>query len=369
MNENRSVNLTDALVCTDINEQHWQAVCARDTTQDGTFYFAVRTTGIYCKPSCSARRPKRQNVEFFSSCAEAENAGYRACLRCHPRLASAPEPNLALMQQICRAIESSDEPISLNQLADRFAMSPYHLQRTFKRIIGVSPKQYATALRTNRLKHELRKGGDVTTATYNAGFDASSTLAAQSNALLGMTPSRYKKNGQQANIRYTVRQSPLGWLLAAATERGLCAVRLADSVEALEATLKSEFAAAEITRQENGLGEWVDAIVDYLQGQQPHLDLPIDVRATAFQQRVWQELQAIPYGETRSYAEIASAIDNPKAVRAVARACASNSVALVVPCHRVVRGDGELGGYRWGMERKRQLLEMEKMGQGDKLKG
>lgn len=339
---------------------HWQAICERDVTQDGHFFFAVRTTGIYCKPSCPSRRPKPENVEFFNTAEDAETAGYRPCLRCHPKETVAPEPNLALMQRVCRAIENSDEELSLNQLADHFALSPYHLQRTFKRIIGVSPKQYATALRTQRLKEELRNCSDVTSATYHAGFGSSSALAEQSHTLLGMTPTRYRNNGQQASIRYTVRPCSLGWLLAAATDRGLCAVRLGDSPEALEATLHNEFAAAEITRQDHDFADWVDAILNYLQGEQPHLNLPIDVRATAFQQRVWKELQAIPYGETRSYAQVAKSIDNPNAVRAVARACASNSVALVVPCHRVVRGDGELGGYRWGMERKRELLEMER---------
>lgn len=338
----------------------WQAVCERDATQDGTFFFAVHTTGVYCKPSCAARRPKRENVTFFRTVDEAETAGYRPCLRCHPRAEVTPEPNLALMEQVCRTIESSEEELSLNQLADRFAMSPYHLQRTFKRIIGVSPKQYGAAQRAKRLKQALKQGSDVTTATYNAGFESASTLAGQSNHVLGMTPSTYRKSGQQTEIRYTIRPCPLGWLLAAATERGLCAVRLGDSAEALEATLRHEFAAAEIHQQEGGLALWVDTIVAYLRGEQPHLDLPFDVRATAFQQRVWKALQSIPYGETRSYAQVAQAINNPKAVRAVARACASNSVALVVPCHRVVRGDGDLGGYRWGVERKQKLLAMEK---------
>ncbi|MFN8445414.1 MAG: bifunctional DNA-binding transcriptional regulator/O6-methylguanine-DNA methyltransferase Ada [Caldilineaceae bacterium] len=339
--------------------QLWQAVCERDATQDGTFFFAVRTTGIYCKPSCAARRPKRENVAFFATQDEAEAAGYRPCQRCHPRTEVLPEPNLALMEQVCRMIESSEEELSLNQLADHFALSPYHLQRTFKRIIGVSPKQYAAAHRTKRLKHELKQGSSVTTATYNAGFESNSTLAGQTNHLLGMTPSIYQKSGQATEIQYTIRPCPLGWLLAARTERGLCAVRLGDSPESLETTLRNEFNAAILQPQEEGLASWVDRIVDYLHGHQPHLDLPVDVRATAFQQRVWKELQSIPYGETRSYGQVAQSIEQPRAVRAVARACASNSVALVVPCHRVVRGDGDLGGYRWGVDRKQKLLEME----------
>lgn len=337
----------------------WQAVCERDETQDGSFFFAVRTTGIYCKPSCAARRPKRENVAFFGTPDEAEAAGYRPCQRCHPRAEVLPEPNLALMEQVCRTIESSEEELSLNQLADHFAMSPYHLQRTFKRIIGVSPKQYAAAHRAKRLKQELKQGSSVTTATYNAGFESNSTLAGQANHLLGMTPSIYQNNGQATEIQYTIRPCPLGWLLAARTERGLCAVRLGDNPESLETTLRNEFAAATLRPQEEGLAPWVDSIVDYLHGHQPHLDLPVDVRATAFQQRVWKELQSIPYGETRSYGQVAQSIEQPRAVRAVARACASNSVALVVPCHRVVRGDGDLGGYRWGVERKQKLLAME----------
>ncbi len=338
----------------------WQAVVARDAAFDGTFFFAVRTTGIYCKPSCSARQPKRENVEFFSSPEEAETAGYRACLRCHPRSSNRPEPNLALMQEVCAAIAESADALSLNQLADRFHLSPYHLQRTFKRLVGVSPKQYATALRSQRLKTQLKNGDTVTNAIYASGYNTNSVMYGESNERLGMTPTHYRQQGKGNRIQYTVRACPLGYMLVAATERGLCAVRLGDSADALAATLRSEFAAAEITANDSMMEQSVGQILDYLVGQRPHFDLPVDVQATAFQQRVWSALQAIPYGSTRSYGDIAEAIGQPNAVRAVARACASNSVALVIPCHRVVRENGDLGGYRWGIERKKRLLEMEK---------
>jgi AraC family transcriptional regulator of adaptative response/methylated-DNA-[protein]-cysteine methyltransferase len=338
----------------------WQAVLERDRACDGEFVFAVRTTGVYCRPSCPARRPRRENVCFFERPAQAEAAGFRPCQRCHPDQAAPPEPNLALMQAVCRAImDQSDRPPTLEELGRQFGMSPFHLQRTFKRIVGVTPKQYAAAQRAERLKRHLKEKTSVTEAIYEAGYPSSSSAYAQATSHLGMTPAAYRRGGQATAITFAIAPCPLGYLLVAATPNGLCAVRLGDSTEELAAALNGEFPAASVQPDDGRLGPWVASIQDYLAGAQPHFDLPLDVRATAFQHRVWQALQAIPYGSTRSYREVAEAIGQPTAARAVARACATNPVALVVPCHRVVREDGSLSGYRWGIQRKEALLALE----------
>lgn len=339
--------------------QRWQIVLDRDALYDGQFVLAVRTTGIYCKPSCPARHPKPENVEFYAAPEQAEIAGYRACKRCRPETLTPHEPNLNLIQRVCRALEARpDDPPTLAELAKQFHLSPYHLQRTFKRLVGVTPKQYTLALRVKRFKVELRDADTVTTAAYNAGFNGLSRLYEQPP--LGMTPTRYQHGGAAAEIGYTIVESPLGWLLVAATGQGICSVKLGDSRRELEAELRNEFASAKLQSDQPQLSAWVHAIVDYLRGEQPHLDLPTDVRATAFQRRVWEELRRIPLGETRSYSAVAEALGNPKAGRAVARTCALNPTALVVPCHRVIGEDGKLHGYRWGLERKRRLLEQEK---------
>lgn len=345
-----------------MNEQdYWQAIQQRDSRYDGQFVYGVRSTGIYCRPSCSSRQPLRDNVRFFDQPEQAEQSGFRACKRCQPRLAYAPDPQLELVERICRLLtEECERPLSLEALSRQFALSPYHLQRVFKRITGVSPRQYADARRVERLKAELKRSDAVTPALYEAGYASSSSLYSQVSEQLGMTPSQYRRKGNALMIVYTTLQTSLGQLLVAATERGLCAVRLGDDDASLVATLRSEFAAAQIEHDDAALQSAVAQIVAYLEGHQPHIDLPTDVRATAFQRQVWQALRAIPYGETRSYSEVAEQIGRPTAVRAVARACASNPLALVVPCHRVIREDGSLGGYRWGMERKQQLLEQEK---------
>ncbi len=338
----------------------WQAVMTRNDRYDGEFVFAVRTTGIYCRPSCPARRPRRENVCFFSQPAQAETAGYRPCQRCHPDQAALPEPNLALVQAVCRAIdEHAERPPTLKDLGQQFGLSPYHLQRTFKRIVGVTPKQYAIAQRAERLKRHLKEKPTVTEAIYEAGYPSSSSAYGETSGQLGMTPVAYRRGGSETAITYTIVPCPLGHLLVAATQHGLCAVRLGNSEQELAATLVGEFPAAQMQQDEDGLAPWVASIQDYLHGAQPHLDLPLDVRATAFQRRVWQALQAIPYGSTRSYSQVAAAIGQPTAARAVARACATNPVAMVVPCHRVVREDGSLSGYRWGLERKEALLALE----------
>jgi len=345
---------------TTLSDTHrWQIILNRDALYDDQFVFGVRTTGIYCKPSCPARRPRSENVVFFAAPEQAEIAGYRACQRCRPDALIPHETNLDLIRRVCRALEARPaDPPTLAELARQFHLSPAHLQRTFKQLVGVTPKQYSLALRLQRFKEELRDGDTVTTAAFNAGFNGLSQL--YESPLLGMTPACYQAGGAAAEIGYVISESPLGWLLVAATPQGVCAVKLGDSPRALEAELRSEFAAATLQSDQPGLRQWVGAILEYLRGEQPHLDLPTDVRATAFQRRVWEELRRIPFGETRSYSEVAAALGQPRAVRAVARACAVNPTALIVPCHRVIGEDGKLRGYRWGLERKRRLLEQEK---------
>ncbi len=346
---------------------YWNAVLERDAAYDGQFVFAVRTTGVYCRPTCPSRRPFRENVEFFQSCAAAQVAGYRACRRCHPDATAQAEPQLPLIVAVCRYLEAEHDSIpTLAALGARFAVSPYHLQRTFKRIVGVSPRQYADAYRQQRLKAFLKADDHtVTDALYAAGYGTSSRLYEQTDDTLGMTPVYYRKGGESMDIRYTVSPCRLGYLLVAATERGICKVSLGDFPAELSADLTEEFPAATITRDDSdaaGLAPWVQAIVAYLDGAQTVLNLPLDIQATGFQRKVWEALRAIPYGSTSSYQQVAEAVGQPTAARAVAQACAGNPVALVIPCHRVVRSDGGLSGYRWGTDRKRQILDTEQAG-------
>jgi|SRR5579859_1387010 len=339
----------------------WQAVLARDRAFDGRFVFAVRSTGIYCRPSCPARRPRREQVLFFPLIEAAEQAGFRPCRRCRPAEYGYTNEQMDLTQQACDFIEAHlEEDLTLATLGAQLHISPFHLQRSFKRILGITPRQYAETRRMGQFKTRLKEGGTVTSAMYEAGFRSSSRLYERAPAHLGMTPTTYRKGGQGMSITYTIVDCPLGRLLVAATERGICAVSLGASDATLEGFLQHEYPAAQIQRDDAGLQGTINAILTYLNGHQLNLNLPIDVQATAFQRQVWETLRAIPSGSTRSYSEIAQALGNPKATRAVARACATNPVALVIPCHRVVREDGELGGYRWGIERKQQLLNQEK---------
>jgi AraC family transcriptional regulator of adaptative response/methylated-DNA-[protein]-cysteine methyltransferase len=333
----------------------WRATRERDRRFDGRFVFAVRSTGIYCRPSCPARRPRRENVLFFPAPAAAEGSGYRACRRCLPRSAALAPSWIA---EACRRLESVEEGSpNLRQLAEEIGLSPSHLQRTFKRVVGVSPRQYADAHRLRAVKSRLKRGVPVTEALYDAGYGASSRLYERSEQL-GMPPGAYRRGGQGRRIDYAVVRSPLGRLLVGATDRGVCAVALgASDAELLEA-LRKEYPAAEIRRDNGRIGPWVEQVLGSLAGG-PDPDLPIDIRATAFQRRVWEELRAIPPGATRSYGEVARRIGRPTAARAVARSCATNPVALVIPCHRVVAAGGGLGGYRWGVDRKRRLLSKE----------
>jgi AraC family transcriptional regulator of adaptative response/methylated-DNA-[protein]-cysteine methyltransferase len=339
----------------------WRAVLDRDRRGDGSFVFAVRSTGIYCRPSCPARRPRRENVLFFGLPEAAEQAGFRSCRRCRPREAGAADPRAAMVRRACRLLEDGEraEPWRLAELAGAVGVSARHLLRTFKDALGVTPRQYAEGRRLARFKGRLKKGDSVTGALYDVGFGSSSRLYEDVQARLGMTPATYRRGGRGMAIGYTITDSPLGRLLVGATARGVAAVSLGDDDGALETALGAEYPEAEIHRDDGGLRGWVTRVLAEVAGTERREDLPLDVQATAFQHRVWQELRAIPRGQTRSYSEIARRLGQPTAARAVARACATNRVALVVPCHRVVEAGGGLGGYRWGVEKKRALLARE----------
>jgi AraC family transcriptional regulator, regulatory protein of adaptative response / methylated-DNA-[protein]-cysteine methyltransferase len=340
-------------------EEYWQAVLERDSQANGKFVYAVRSTGIYCRPTCPARRPQREQVLFFTLPEAAEEAGFRACRRCQPR-GNEEQAQIELVQRACRYIEQHlDETLRLEDLSAELGLSLAYAQRLFKRVMGITPRQYAEAQRLELLKNQLKQGRSVTRTLYEVGYSSSSRLYERAPGQLGMTPTAYKRGGAGMLIDYTIVDSPLGRLLVAATERGVCRIGLHDSDEVLVETLRHEYPAAELRQDGTQLRTWLEALMRYLQGEQPHLDLPVDIRATAFQWRVWEELRNIPYGETRSYSEIAGAIGQPQAQRAVAQACKQNPVPLIIPCHRVVRGDGSQGGYRWGAERKKRLLEQE----------
>lgn len=342
------------------DEARWQAVLAREAAKDN-FVYAVRSTGIYCRPSCPSRRPRRRNVMFFPAAEAAEQAGFRPCRRCRPQLKSDTTPQIELVRKICRSLDAShDAPLTLRALSHAVQSSPYHLQRVFKRYMGVTPREYAGALRLNRLKADLRNGSDVTTALYEAGYGSSSRLYEQAPKQLGMTPATYGRGGEGAAIWFTTAACYLGRILVAATDRGLCAVSLADCDEPLQKALASEYPKAKITRDDLRLRPWLTALLEHIACDRPTPDLPLDVQATAFERRVWKELLNIPRGATRTYAQIARMVGRPKAARAVANACAKNPLAIVIPCHRVIRGDGSTGGYRWGAQRKDRLLDRER---------
>lgn len=343
------------------DEQFWQAVVRKDARFDGQFVFAVSSTGVYCRPSCPSRRAHRERVRFFDLPAAAEQAGFRACLRCQPQRARVLDPQVELVQRVCSVLNSSDsETVKLAELAAHAGVSVFHLQRTFKRVMGISPRQYLAARRFGNFKSLVRKGDSVTSALYESGFNSSSRLYEYASEELGMTPATYSRGGRGVNINYTIVASSMGRLLVAMTERGVCAVRMGDNDKELEKDLREEFPQAHIKRDDSALREQVEKILNHLDNHEPRLDLPLDIRATAFQRQVWEKLRAIPYGQTVSYGEVAKALGKPGAVRAVGRACATNPVALVIPCHRVVREDQSLGGYRWGLGRKKRLLETER---------
>ena len=340
-------------------EARWNALSARDSSQDGRFVFAVSSTGVYCRPSCPARRPRRENVRFFLRPEQAEQAGYRACLRCRPKSASAnAQPDS--VKAICRFIEQHlDEPVTLERLGKEFRQSRFHLQRRFKAVLGITPREYADSCRLRTLKRSLQAGDSVTRAMYAAGYGSSSRLYERTASQLGMTPDKYRRGAIAAVIRYLCADSPLGRMLIAATDRGICAIQFARTDGELLEGLKREFPFAARKRDEGKLQSWAKTLVRQLHGKKLDDSLPLDIRATAFQRRVWTYLQTIPFGATQSYSQVAKGIGQPRATRAVARACATNPVAVAVPCHRVVREDGSMGGYRWGIERKKTLLGME----------
>lgn len=342
-------------------EEKWQAVLARDARRDGAFVFAVRSTRIYCRPSCPSRRPHRHRVEFFKTPSEAEACGYRACRRCKPRDVARPDAGRDLVRRACAFIDARrDGPPTLGELASHLGRSPFHVQRIFTRLLGLSPRAYADARRLGRLKQKLKRGEDIAGALYESGYGSSSRLYEGAAAKMGMTPAIYRKGGKGMRIGYTIVPSALGQLLVAATSRGVAYVALDDRDGPLEERLHEEFPAAEIVRDDRGLARYVRPLAGYLNGRTADLDLPVDVRATAFQRRVWDALQAIPMGETRTYKDIARSLGDPNAARAVGSACARNPVSLIVPCHRAIREDGGLGGYAWGLPRKEKLLAAER---------
>ncbi len=347
----------------------WEMVAERNVAGDALFVYAVKTTGIFCRPSCPSRRPLRESVEFFATSELARAAGYRACKRCQP---GEEHPQQKLVGLACEYIERNLETtITLEALGKVMALSPFHAQRVFRRTLGVTPKQYQQARRMERFRGELASGANgrasvpatITDAIYESGFSSASRVYEKSATEMGMTPTEFRKNARGVKISFGIAESPLGKVLVAVTAAGVCAVAFGDLESELEDDLRGRFALAEIRRDDAGLGETLRRVVAQLSEHPLAAELPLDVRATAFQRRVWTALQAIPRGETRSYAQVASDIGQPTAVRAVARACASNPVAVVIPCHRVVGSDGTLTGYRWGVERKRRLLELERAAQ------
>ena len=341
-----------------IAAQFWRATLRRDTRADGRFVFAVRSTHIYCRPSCAARRPLRQNAEFFLSAEEAERQGYRPCRRCRPK------ERPASLELVTRAAElfanSEAETFRLGDLAAEMHVTPTKLRRAFRRLTGLKPREFAEATRMARFKKMLRQGSGISEALYACGYGSPSRIYEKTNSHLGMTPASYRKGAPGMQIEYTVAKSSIGKVLVAATSRGVSAVYLGENQGTLVDALRKEYPRAEITQTAQTNERWLGEILRRIEGDAPSLDLPLDVRATAFQSRVWQELQRIPRGATRTYTQVARAMGKPKSVRAVARACATNPVSVVVPCHRVIRTDGQLAGYRWGLQRKEELLERER---------
>lgn len=341
-------------------DPRWQAVMRRDPSADGTFVYAVRTTGVYCRPSCPARMAKAENVRFFPSPVEAEAAGYRPCQRCRPNGRSPAEASAAAVAQACRVIEDAEELPKLDALAASAGMSPSHFHRSFKAITGLTPRAYGAAQRARKFREQLAdSGGSVTSSIYGAGFNSSSRFYEKSDEVLGMTPTSFKNGGRGAEIRFAIGECSLGAILVARSHKGVCAITLGDDPDALCRDLQDRFPNAELVGGDAGFEALVAKVVGFVEAPRIGLDLPLDVRGTAFQQRVWQALREIPAGKTASYTDIARRIAEPKAVRAVGQACAANPIAVAIPCHRVVRNDGGLSGYRWGVERKRALLDKE----------
>jgi AraC family transcriptional regulator of adaptative response/methylated-DNA-[protein]-cysteine methyltransferase len=340
-------------------ESRWQAVVRRDVQADGEFVYAVRTTGVYCRPSCPSRAAKPQNVQFFDSGALAAAAGYRPCKRCRPDMPSQQQRRIELVAQACQAIEHSQAVLSLAQLAQQAGLSPYHFHRIFKAATGLTPKAFYKAVQARRLTASLRSANSVTEAVYDAGFNSAGRFYADAPAMLGMSPGSYRKGGAGERIRHATAPCALGWVLVAATRRGVCAIEFGDDAQELESRLRARLPKAQFEPADAEFRRWIARVLDYLGEPQGALELPLDVQGTLFQRRVWQALRAIPAGQTASYAEVAGRIGQPGAARAVGRACADNPVAVAIPCHRAVRSDGALSKYRWGIARKAELLRRE----------
>jgi AraC family transcriptional regulator, regulatory protein of adaptative response / methylated-DNA-[protein]-cysteine methyltransferase len=344
------------LATTKESDPRWAAVVARDP--QATFFYSVKTTGVYCRPSCAARLARPENVQFHRTCKDAENAGFRPCKRCKPDQAS-PVEHSEKISSACRLIENSETPPSLKLLARHVGLSTYHFHRVFKAATGLTPKGYAAAHRASLVRKSLNKSDTVTDAIYDAGYNSNSRFYETSNQVLGMTPSNYRAGGAQTDIRFAVGECSLGSILVAQSERGICAIFLGDDPDALVRELQDQFPNANLIGGDAGFEQLVAKVVGFVEAPERGLDLPLDVRGTAFQQRVWQSLGKIPAGSTASYTDVAKLIGSPRSVRAVAQACGANKLAVVIPCHRVVRNDGALSGYRWGVERKRALLKKE----------
>ena len=343
------------------DDAKWRAVLCKDENADGKFYYSVKTTGVYCLPSCRARRPMRKNVAFHDSPERAEAAGFRACKRCWPKGPTLAEAYAATVTKACRVIETADQPLTLDTLARAVGMSSSHLQRVFTAVTGLTPKGYAVAHRSQRVREELSKRGTITEAIYGAGFNSNGRFYAKSCQTLGMTPTNYRTGGMGTALRFAVGECSLGSVLVAASEKGVCAIFLGDDPDALVRELQDRFPNARLVGGDRCFEQMVAQVIGFIESPQLGFGLPLDVQGTAFQQRVWQALQRIPIGATVTYAELAGRIGAPKAVRAVARACASNGLAIAIPCHRVLRTDGNLSGYRWGVSRKSALLAREAM--------
>ena len=340
-------------------DPRWAAVAARDAHADGQFVYSVRTTGVFCRPSCAARMPRPENVAFHATLGDAERAGFRPCRRCRPDQPSLATRQAAMVAAMCRQIELAEQPPSLDELAESAGLSSFHLHRVFKAVTGVTPRAYARAQRAERVRRELAAADTVTEAIYDAGYNSGSRFYEQAGDVLGMTPTRYRAGGTDTEIHFAIGQCSLGAILVARSPRGVCAIALGDDPQALARELQDRFPQARLIGGDAAFERVVAQVVGLVEAPQLGLDLPLDLRGTAFQQRVWQALRRIPAGQTLSYAELAERIGAPTAVRAVAQACGANALAVAIPCHRVVRSDGALSGYRWGVERKRALLERE----------
>jgi AraC family transcriptional regulator of adaptative response/methylated-DNA-[protein]-cysteine methyltransferase len=352
-------NLNETRALATVSDPRWAAVATRDSAADGSFFYSVRTTGVYCRPSCAARPARPENVDFHASTADAERAGFRPCKRCKPDQIALAEQHAAMVAGLCRFIEGAEQAPTLDELAERAGMSRYHLHRVFKEATGVTPKAYAAAHRARRVREELGRSDTVTGAIYDAGYNSNGRFYESANEMLGMTPTAWRAGGADTDIRFAVGECTLGAILVAQSERGVCAIALGDDPDVLARDLQDQFPRARLIGGDADFEALVAKVVGFVEAPGLGLDLPLDVRGTAFQQRVWQALREIPAGTTASYAEVAQRIGSPKSVRAVAQACGANTLAVAIPCHRVVRSDGGLSGYRWGVERKSALLKRE----------